>query len=175
MKKVVFVSAMLVLALSTKTFAQDGETKKLGFSVGAELGLPMSDFGKSYSFGIGGSVQADYNIDEKLSVGLNVGYLSYSGKTITIPAITFGGVTLTPASSVKIPSFGVTPVLAGAKYNFTEKVFGQAQLGMSFYKGGSSFTYAPGIGVNLGPISALVKYVGWKDANSIGLRVAYNF
>lgn len=113
-------------------------------------------------------------IDEKLSVSANIGYISYAGKTITTPAQTILGITI-PSTSIKIPAFGVTPVLIGGRYLFTENIYGQAQLGMSFYKGGSSFTYASGIGAKFGPIDATLKYVGWEKVGNIGLRVAYSF
>lgn len=85
----------------------------------------------------------------------------------------------------KVPSINIIPVLAGAKIYFTEKVYGSAQAGWSFFsaKGSSSangFTYAPGIGFYVSPnFDLLVKYQGsTKDGSTIsflGLRAAYSF
>lgn len=171
MKKVLLIAALT--AVSFAGFAQDekGATKKFGFSVGVEAALPMGDFGDSYGFGIGGTVQADYNVNDKFALTLNTGYITYSGKTIDLGII-----------SIKNDALGLIPVLAGAKYSFSENVYGSAQLGVSIASGsgsGSNFTYAPGVGVKFSNFDVLVKYTGISatggSLNSIGLRAAYNF
>ena len=80
-------------------------------------------------------------------------------------------------------SDGFVPVMAGIKYNFTEKVFAAGQLGLMFSTasgGGSAFTYSPGVGYQISSnISALVKYTGWSknsvNGSMVGLRLAYSF
>lgn len=172
MKKVLLIAALT--AVSFAGFAQDDKGgKKLSFSVGVEAALPIGDYADSYSIGIGGTVQGDYNVNDKFAITLNSGYITYSGKSIDLGS-GFG--------SIKISSLGVIPVLAGAKYSFTENIYGSAQLGMSFLSGsgsGSGFTYAPGIGAKFSNFDILVKYTGISVTggtfNNIGLRAAYNF
>ncbi len=164
MKKVFLIAALAVASFSVKA---QSETP-LKFSVGAEVHLPVGDMADGYSVGFGGTVQADYNLDEQLALTLNAGYLNFTGKKI-------GG--------FKVPNSGLVPVLAGIKYTFNGNVYASAQLGASFgtEKGdGTAFTYAPGIGYKFSPnFDALVKYTGWSnDGNSssaVGLRVAYTF
>lgn len=162
MKKFLFASVLALVSFGA--FAQD--EKPLKFSLGADVALPMGDFGKASSLGIGGSAQANYNLDESLALTLNAGYMNYTYK-----------------SSVGGGSAGIVPVLAGIEYNFTPQVFGSGQLGMSFSTtsgGGSSFTYAPGVGFRFGEnFSALLKYQAWSKSSvtssQIGLRLAYSF
>jgi opacity protein-like surface antigen len=177
MKKIL-LSALLIAAVSVSVNAQDDD-QKLKFSVGVEAGLPIGDFSKSYGFGVGASAQADYKVGEKFAVTGSLGYLTFSAKSITIPAIVFGGVTISPASTVKGKAIGLIPVLVGGKYNFSEKLYGSGQLGLTFASGGgtgSSFTFAPGVGYNITEnIDVMVKFVAYDKLNTIGLRAAYSF
>ena len=168
MKKIILSTAVLITTVLT-VHAQSSSTdsKQLKFSVGVEAGLPLGDFKETHKFGIGGSVQGEYAAAEKVGLTLNAGFLSFTGKSIE------GG---------KYPSASIVPVLAGAKYYFTENVYGQAQAGISFFNngGGSAFTYTPGIGVKAGEnIDILVKYQAATKSGEtlsfLGARVAYNF
>ncbi len=68
MKKIILVALCLV------AFTQ---TSKAQFtaSVGAEVVLPLGDFGKSTSFGAGLSVGGEYAIDDNMGVTGQVGYI----------------------------------------------------------------------------------------------------
>ena len=150
MKKFLFVAVIAVCGLAAK--AQDGSPIK--FSLGLEAALPLGSFGDSYSFGIGGSVQGDYSIAESLAITLNAGYINFSGKKV---------------GSYTYDGLGYIPVLAGIKYNFSENVYGSAQLGATFASKGSGsvFTYAPGIGYKFSPnFDALLKYTGYSKSST---------
>ncbi|MEJ7609984.1 MAG: outer membrane beta-barrel protein [Ferruginibacter sp.] len=184
MKKVILCLAVVAAAFSAN--AQDAKmaVKKFRFGVGVEAALPIGDFQEIAGFGIGGSVQGDYNVDPSLAITLNAGYISFSGKDVTINV---AGVNFT----TKYPNTGLVPVLAGIQYKFTPQFFASAQLGIAFSTeedGGSNFTYAPGIGYKFTPnFDALLKYTGYSvkssgtsggsasALNTIGLRVAYTF
>ena len=171
---------MAIVAIAFSANAQDSKTDKpLKFSVGVEAGLPLGDFKEVSKFGIGGSVQGEYAVMESLGLTLNAGFLSFGGKTVDISGL----------GSFKYGTTILIPVLAGAKYHFTEKVYAHAQLGVSFlsYKedgepnsSSSAFTYAPGIGVMATDnIDILLKYQAASKSGStlsfLGLRVAYTF
>ncbi len=168
MKKLLM--AAFFTAVTMGAFAQSEKSQPLHFSVGLEAALPFGDYGDVYSFGIGGSVQGNYWLDETLALTLNAGYMNYSGKTV---------------NGYKYASTGMVPVLAGIEYNFTPNVFASGQLGLTFgtEKGaGSNFTYAPGVGYRFSPnFSALLKYTGMSvkgggsSFSAAGLRVAYTF
>jgi hypothetical protein len=164
MKKLFFIAALTATSFAVQ--AQD--TKPLKFSIGLEAALPVGDFADVSSFGIGGSLQGDYSVAEKLALTLNAGYISFSGKTV---------------NGFKYGSSGFIPVLAGFKYDLTPQLYASAQLGVTFSdekNSGSVFTYAPGLGYKFSEnVDALLKYTGYsKDGNSlstVGLRIAYTF
>lgn len=112
------------------------------FGVGIRASLPTGDFGTLYSVGIGGDLQAEYGFNEKLSGIFTTGYNSFLGKNLD-----FG------LGSVKLPSFGYIPVLAGVRFYATEKIFvgGQAGYGIYLAEGESEggLNYQPQIGLNL--------------------------
>ena len=173
MKKVLLMSALT--ALSFIGFAQDKtDAKPMSFSGGVEIGLPMGDYGDIASMGFGASVQMDYSVASKTSLTANIGYLTFSGKSVSVPFL----------GTIKYPSTGWIPVLAGVKYQLTDKIYGGAAVGMSFLSasGGSSesaFTYAPTVGYTMNKIDISAKYVSaskdGSSSNFLGIRVAYKF
>lgn len=186
MKKLMLSLAVITAAIGANAQSSKETMKPFQFSVGLEAALPLGDFGDGYSFGIGGSVQGDYNVASDLAITANVGYISYSGKTVSFPAIVVGGVTVFPAQSYKNPTIGIIPLLAGIKYSFTPTFYGSAQIGAAIFTasggGGNETTlaYAPGIGYKFTPnFDALLKYNGYSKNgttnSSVGLRVAYTF
>ncbi len=185
MKKFILSIAVTALVFNVSAQKSSSDDQPLKFSIGIEAALPLGDFGKVSSFGIGGTAQVDYTIKESLAVTLNAGYISFSGKSTTIPAYSIGGVTV-PATTIKYGNVGYIPVLAGVKYSFTDALYGSAQLGLTIASasgGGessSTFTYAPGVGYKFTEnIDALLKYTGYSanggSTSTIGLRVAYTF
>ncbi len=100
MKKLLL--SLAVIAASIGAQAQDSKTmdSKLKFSLGLEAALPVGDFNKTSSFGIGGSLQGDYWIDPTLAITLNSGYvLKNLGKEELITAlekIADGGIYFSP-------------------------------------------------------------------------------
>lgn len=159
------ILAIAVIAISTATVqAQDNmASKKVGISIAANAGIPTST---GYSFAVGGDLQADFGVAQGLKITVSAGYENYSVKS------SYGG-----------GSGGFVPLLAGAKFPFSEKFYGHAQLGYGFSTesgGGGAFGYAPSIGYYLSPnFDASVKYLAFsKDGftlGSVNLRLAYNF
>jgi Outer membrane protein beta-barrel domain len=173
MKKTILSLAIIGISITAFTQKKEDDLQMFKFSVGVEAALPLGDFGKAYTFGIGGTAQADYKVAEDLALNLNAGYISFQPKSITVLGAT-----------VKGKAVGYVPILAGVRYYFTEEVFALAQLGITIAtaSGTSSslFTYAPGIGYKFSDnVDAALKYTGYsKDGNNsstIGLRVAYTF
>lgn len=175
MKKVLLSLAIVAAAFGAN--AQSKDASKLKFSVGVEAAAPIGDFGDGYSFGIGGTVQADYWVAPEFALTLNSGYVSFIGKSQTY---NFGAGNVT----IKNKSLGLIPVLAGGKYNFTPQFYGSAQLGVGIFtasgSNSSAFAYAPGLGYKFTDnLDALIKYTGYSKDNTtssaVGLRVAYTF
>lgn len=174
---------LLFTAASTKTTqAQNGR-----FSIGAELALPMGDFGDGAGIGFGGSVGYEHPIGDMMGLGLRAGYLSFSGKD--------GG-----------PSSSMIPAQAFFKYYFGEQqngFYAMANLGIHNFKvkipeytytdpftgqtitlgGGSAsstdLSYAPEIGYHLANLDLGLRYqIISSDGGStsyLGARIAYVF
>ena len=170
---------IVAIMLMHNSYAQKNNSaasKPLKFSAGLEAALPIGNFATRATYGIGGTVQVDYNVAKKLDLTFNTGYINFTGNTQKIAGL----------GSYKFPTQNFIPLIAGIKYYFSENVFGAAQLGatvVSFKGGGSStdFTLSPGVGYKFSnKIDALIKYTGYTGggyglSNTIGLRLGYTF
>jgi hypothetical protein len=164
MKKIILSAAVVAMVTLTASAQKEAAGKDLKFSVGVTAGLPVGDLKNASSFAIGGDIQGEYAAAESLGITLSAGYLNFTGKN-------------------NAGSTGLIPVLAGAKFNFTDKIYGHAQLGMSFSTesgGGSAFTYAPSVGYLVSEnFDIALKYQA-ATKNSFttaffGIRAAYSF
>ena len=158
MKKLIL--AMAVIAISTATVQAQ---KKTAVSIAVNAGIPTTT---GLSFAVGGDIQADFAAAEGLKITLSGGYENFSAKS------SYGG-----------GSFGIIPLLAGAKFNLgSDKVYGHAQLGYGFATksgGNGAFAYAPSIGYYFSPnFDGSIKYLAFSNDGTIGeigVRLAYNF
>lgn len=153
-----------VISLTAMSYAQKGAIK---LGIGAEVGLPMGDFGDAAKTGFGGSVKGFYGVSDAGDITLSVGYLSFSSKG--------GG-----------SSTGALPILAGYRHNFSG-FFVEPQVGYTSFSGGGSSQGGLGWAINagygmksweasVGYNSASTKVSGVTFTNSwVGVRVAYNF
>jgi hypothetical protein len=162
MKKVFLIFALTAFSFSGFSQKNDKSTK---FSVGGELGLPVGDVGLYTSLAIGFSGQLDYNVAENIDLTLNTGFTKLLGKD-------------------GVDGWSIIPILGGAKYHFSDKVYGSAQLGISILKDSDAslngFTFAPGVGYKISDnIDLLLKYtsisIAGGSVNWIGVRAAYSF
>lgn len=132
----VAVVLLLVAVLASPSLAQ----KKMNLGVGGDILLPMGDFGNAYSIGFGGSARFQYNFTPMIGGGLNVGYYTWSAKSV-------------PAGAVK-PTFSGIPVRVYGKYYFMPegakaRFYGMVELGLFFW---SSKVSTPVIQTPIGPI-----------------------
>jgi hypothetical protein len=166
MKKVIIT--MFIAFCAVASFAQGR------FSVGAEVALPMGDFGDVVGPGFGGSVRYESPINTNLSWMATAGFNAFGEKDDS-------GVTVTSI-----------PVLGGLKYYFTESFTGfyaGAEIGVAFNafkvdaldidESSTDFAFGPQLGYHLGSIDISARYfimsADGEEANSLGLRLAYVF
>ncbi|MFN0257824.1 outer membrane beta-barrel protein [Pedobacter ureilyticus] len=176
MKKLLLSLALVAgLGLAANAQTKDPAMNGSKIGVGADFAFPMGDLKDGYDFGVGGSLNFQAPIANKLNFVGEAGYLSFTGKEVT-----FMGVT------AKAPSFGSIPVKAGVRYFLAENFYAQGQLGAAFSTesgGGTSFLYAPSVGVEFPVADKMAidfgaRYEGWSNngtASFIGLRAALNF
>ncbi|MFM7730399.1 MAG: outer membrane beta-barrel protein, partial [Flavobacteriales bacterium] len=98
------LSMVAVLGMSVASFAQIGPV-----SLGAEIALPLGDFGDAASFGYGLSAGYEHPINEKLGVTANVGYVMLS---------------VDDAAKDFIKNYSMMPIQAGVRYYLSEKTNG---------------------------------------------------
>lgn len=175
MKKL-FTILMVVaaVAVGTNTYAQNdgGATKKgLRFGIGLEGALPTGAL-KYYDAGAGLSFRFTKGLTDDFAGTLSVGAMGF-----------FPTSTLTASSKASI----FIPIKAGGKYYFGKNVYGSAEVGVTITKtyqnvgttggfvNGSSFTYAPGVGVQFGGFDLGARYEGLDNGGFFGVRLGFDF
>jgi hypothetical protein len=168
MKKLILVIAVAAFATLS---AQAQDSKSTSLSVAVNVGIPTSS-PSAYSIAFGADLQADFAVAPTTKITASAGYENFTTKK-----------EFTDAGADK--SYGMIPVLAGAKFFFGEggKMYGHAQLGYGFAtaKGADgAFAYAPSLGYYFSPnFDGSIKYLAFSRSGStlglIGIRLAYNF
>jgi hypothetical protein len=177
MKKALFSFVIL----SFTAIAANAQTTDAPFtlSVGITPTLPLGDFGKGYSFGIGGQVQGEYMFSENLTGVATTGYTHFFGKTVTtsVPGYDANGNPVVSTVSAKNPSVGHIPILVGARFYPSEQFFVGAQIGYGILAASgdnrSGFEYRPQAGYNAGALQFILYYdglsAGSKQENLAGV------
>lgn len=187
MKKI-FLAFAVLLTATIVTAQKNSTANPTVFSLGLEGSVPTGDFHSlaGYNFGFGGSAQVAHKVASNITLTLYAGYLNYANQR-----------TLVGSTSSNKYHFSVIPLLAGAKFWFSPKVYAQGQLGVAFnstkYSNSTgtinkttSFAYSPGVGFVLAKnIDLVIKYFGNSipgnsysnggTLSSFGARLAYNF
>jgi hypothetical protein len=177
MKKFITYSFLIGALISgTVASAQEGETKAgTQLSVGVEVGIPSGDFGESHKLGLGGSAKVAIPVFTDGAFTVSAGYLSFSGKEMTISGITF-----------KNAAANLIPLKAGLRYSFPTAggFYLEPQLGYTIFSGSGNssgaFTYAANVGMlinNMVDVAARYEAASKNGAtlSHIGLRLAYAF
>lgn len=170
--------SIVLMTFALCTFAVVSSMAQGRFSAGAELALPMGDFGDAFGTGFGATVRYEAPINDNLSWMGTAGYLAFGEKD---------------DSGFKA---SIIPINAGLKYYFAGESFAGfyagAELGFNIVKvkfdydlpgignvsGDNSeteFGFAPQIGYHLPVIDISLRYAIVNDADYLGVRVAYVF
>jgi len=155
-------------------------SQNMGVKAGAYAALPMSNLGQASSFGVGGSAQFEYKMDNALTLLGTTGYINFLGK------------------SGNGYSASVIPLTAGAKYGFGGGLYALANVGFHMisqtvklpsytvggvtYGGGSvsssstEFGFSGGVGYEMGDLDFTARFnqyaSGWS---AVSLTVSYGF
>lgn len=170
MKKIFTIAFIILAGFATKSHAQGF---KLG--LGLEGALPLGSLKNYYNVGGGLTVRGAFSIDDASAVTITTGAIAFIPKDLS-------NVGIDTKAQLNIP------VKAGYKYNVGGPVYVIAEAGAtiirSYYSdangdlqsiGSTHFTYAPGVGVNLGGFDASIRYEGYQGQGFMGLRVGFNF
>jgi hypothetical protein len=175
MKKLFTMVIVMLAGLATTTaYAQDGDYKKFSLGLGLEAALPVGNLGNAYSFGAGATIRATIGIDESSAFTITSGAIAFLAKDLG------GGYKLKTQINI--------PIKAGYKYMLSDNFYAIGEAGITIAKSyasngnggtvsasGSSFTYAPGLGLKLGAVDLSVRYEGYSGAGFIGARLGFNF
>lgn len=178
MKKLLLSLALVAgLGLAANAQTKDPAMNGSKIGVGADFAFPMGDFGDAINLGVGGSLNLQVPVANKLNFVGEAGYLNFTSKEVL-------GQTY---------SSGAIPLKAGLRYFLAENFYAQGQVGAAISteeNGKTGFLYAPSLGVEF-PVADKMsidfgaRYEGWTGQPSginstrtnsfIGLRAALNF
>jgi hypothetical protein len=195
MKKKLFVvlSLITMVLLSANVYAQEGSASRAGFQIGGYL--PLGDWSKNVSAGIGGSALYNYKITSGISLTGAIGYYNFPAKHKLSETAT--------VNDTGDYEYTVVPFLAGLRVGFgpSDQAF-QPYVGFelgffitsSDYKmkveGGSvvtvdndspsPFGFAPAIGFRLKlgldvDLDVNAKFNIAKEVNHLGLNLGVMF
>ncbi|KIO77334.1 hypothetical protein TH53_10015 [Pedobacter lusitanus] len=178
MKRLFLLTAIAGIFAFSNVSAQKKDPAMSGqkLGIGVDFGLPTGNFNNAYKLGVGGSLLFQTPVAHNLNFTASAGYLSFSGKSISLGSL----------GTYKAPNFAAIPVKAGLRYFLAENVFVGGELGAAFGTStgaGTSFIYTPNLGVEFpvadkSTIELGARYESWsKDgaARFVGFRLAYNF
>jgi hypothetical protein len=176
MKKLFAVIVAIALVASFTSAQELWGQGKMSAGVGAEFALPMGSVGDLYGIGIGGAGLFQYGLNEDILLTGQVGYTSFAEKTVGIVKSSMTALTILVGGKYNLAS--VTPGFYGMLqlgiYSASEK--GTGSIGVYSYSltvSSSEFVFAPGVGMQFGPIDASVKYVINSAVGNLALNVMY--
>jgi hypothetical protein len=172
MKRFILVFSIITVSFIAGAQKTSESATGVKFGGGLRVGLPLGDFGDSYSLGIGAELQAEYMFTPTVSGTFTTGYTNFIGKSES-----FGGFTF------KNPSLGLIPILVGARVYPAPDFFIGGKLGLGIFTGSSSsstgFSYEPQVGYNAEKFQFSLGYNGWSknggSLNHLGLTGIYKF
>ncbi len=174
MKRILF-SILAICAIGTAN-AQTGFHR---ISAGAEVALPLGDFGKAYGIGFGATGKAFYGISEKGDITGTLGYLHFGMKE---------------DSDMMSGSMGMIPVMFGYRHDFGG-LYGEPQIGLMMLRSKVTFentgfidlsglsgthsdtkvSFGLGGGYVFGDWDLGARFQIVDDLNFFGIRIGYNF
>lgn len=156
------------MAICTSSLVMAQRQPAFKFSIGPELSIPTGNFSTGWSFGIGGTAQAEIKLQDNLNGTATTGIIFYNGKSL-------GG-------GVKNTGLTIIPIRVGGKYFFTEGIYGAAQIGVGILNRGfgTAFAYSPQLGYEFKTksnkaIDATFKYDGYSAKSDVGTLGALGF
>jgi hypothetical protein len=156
----------VLFLFSVSVNAQGKDEKPFKIGGGAMIGLPVGDVSNFTSLAYGIDLMGEYTVAPSIALTLSLGYLDFAAKS--------------GYSGLKM---GLVPLLAGAKYNFSDQLYASFQAGLSIGTASNSvseFTIAPGVGYKISDkFDLMLKYQsaskdGW-DTSFLGVRAGINF
>lgn len=165
MKTKLLLFVMLAAFTLSSVKAQTNADMPFKIGIGGMIGLPVGDYSDFADLAFGFDLLGEYAVAPSFALTLSAGYVDWVKKS------GFSG------------NAGLIPILAGAKYYFSDMLYGSIQAGISIGTDSdseSAFTFAPSLGYKLSDSFDLsLKYQSAtknsSDASFLGLRLGYTF
>lgn len=166
--KAKFLLLVVLCVMAVTVNAKKGDDKGFKIGIGGTAGIPTGDMSDVSSMAYGFDLKGEFGVAPKLAITVSAGYQNYILKS------DFSGLGV---------DFGVIPVLGGLKYDFSDKVYGSAEVGLSFFTekdAGNAFTFVPGVGYKVSDkFDLMLKYqTASKDGANFaffGIRAGFTF
>ena len=166
--------AICIAAISVTSYSQKGHNQ---IGIGADVGIPIGDFGDAFKTGFGGYAKGLFGIGEAGQITFTTGYLAFKAKDLgSDESLTASIIPLMLGYRHNFSGFYAEPQAGYNIFGAKAKFFGQSE---SDSEGG--FGYAIGIGYVISNVDLGVRYQGGKpsgdgdDWSFIGIHVGYNF
>ncbi len=190
---IILIGATTVNA-QTKPIPPDRPPNGFHFGIGLEGALPMGDMKDLYKYkvGAGATLRFSQGIAENFDLLLTSGAIGFIPEDLVNKTIDTKASIFIPVKLGARLMLGQTFYLMGeAGVTFT-KVYGVTSVNMTTgattegFVNGSSFSYAPSLGVRFGGLDFGLRYEGLSDMNGgnaatkspvnfLGLRIGYDF
>jgi len=168
-KNIFLVLIMMLMATSGFGQKEGKKAKKVYFSIGPEFALPLGNFNRESTFGLGGSALLEVKASQPVGITLGLCYIHYFPKNKPV----YSGVATDQLAAI-----------LGARYYFDKHFFVSGQAGFSVHQDeyreiDGSVVIAPGIGFKYGLVDVTLKYMSTKreysNISGIGIRLAVAF
>ena len=174
MKKQLLIISFLFLFVGFAT-AQKGN---ILISLGADVALPLGDFGDYSNIGIGGTAKGHYGISDAGDITFTTGYISFGSKgSNEFMSIKTAIIPFMPGYRHTFDGFYVEPQIGLVSYKTKVKSDILDGFGMGSASGSSShFSFAAGVGKMFGNLDVSARFQmisSGGSANFIAARVGY--
>lgn len=115
-----FYCTLFFVCMSVLGYAQTGFHK---VGVGAEIALPMGNFGSAYGIGFGATGKAFYGLSEKADITGTLGYIHFGMKNV---------------NNMMSGSMGMIPIMFGYRHDFGG-LYAEPQLGLMMLRSKVTF------------------------------------
>jgi len=141
MKRLQLLLVAIIFAVTANAQIQVG--------VSGSLGLPLGTFGDAAKLGVGATVTGKYQLNEKMTIGANIGYLSFSSD--------YEGFSWTIMPITGLFEYNLGPAYIGADLGFYSLGAKITVDGMEASSSEAYFGFAPVVGANF-PISEKLSF-----------------
>lgn len=194
MNKFNCTARLLTLACCIFGLTSNAQTKRFSFGPYAELAVPDGNFHQTNKVGYGIGLNADVKVIAGFSLTLSGGYERFEAQP-QVNVVSFPPLPNAFMVAMRNPTIIAIPLKAGVQYDLSSLFYVKAEAGCvslhgkefdktkpvvppGYTESGTSFLYAPGVGVHISHFDASLRYEHWATNHGTGfwgIKTAYRF